>query len=289
LIYIINLSKKPLYILTENLNFFYRLKKELDRNNIKYKILNIGEKVPVFSSIILSTLDETSYCYDEINDLVVLPYSKTQNFEQYILQVVAAYRIGYKEQYSNVMFSIDPGTKYIGVATFIDDYYLESRTLYTKEDTVAYIRKISNLLRFSDSKPLELYFKFGSGVLGLSYEIIQELFSKLNKEAIKNVYLVDEISTSKNRLTLNNKKVPKHESAAIQLALRGGLKINESNFDQIFKKVKYEQIKNFSVKKDYFNRLKDQNIDIKLIAEKILNGNLSLSEAMNIINSYFIE
>jgi hypothetical protein len=289
LIYIINLSKKPLYILTENLNFFYRVKKELDRNNIQYKVLNIGGKIPSYSSIILSTLEEMNYLHDEKNDIVILPYFKTQNFDQYILQVIAACRVGFKNYYSSLSFSIDPGTKYIGVATFIDDYYLESHTIYTKEDTVAYIIEISNLLRLNDSKPLDLYFKFGRGVLGLSFEIIQELFSKLNKQSIKKVYLIDEISTSKIRLVFNNKKVPKHESAAIQLALREGLEINEANFDQIFKRVKNNQIKNFAVKNDYISRFKDQKIDIKLIAEKIINGNLSLNEGMNIINGNLME
>jgi len=281
------LSKIPLYILTENLNFFFRLKRELDRNSIKYKILNIGGKLPTFSSIILSTSEEISYIYDKENNLVILPYFSDQNFEKYILCVIAAYRIGFKETYSNLTFSIDPGTKYIGIATFLDDYFLESKTFYTTEDVITYILKISNLLQFNDSNTLDLEFKFGRGILSLSYEFLKNLFCKMRNKNIESIYLIDEISSSKVNLFFNNRKLPKHESAAILLAIRDGLKISTENLNQFYNKIKLKQIKPHNFEQNYKIKTGEYIIEIKMIAEEVINGLLSYREAMDLINGVF--
>ena len=281
------MSKIPLYILTENLNFFYRLKRELDRNSIKYKILNIGSKLPTFSSIILSTSEEISYVYDKKNKLVILPYLSDQNFEKYILCVIAAYRVGFKEAYSNLTFSIDPGTKYIGIATFLDDYFMESKTFYTTDEAITYILKISNLLQSNDSNPLDLEFKFGRGVLSLSYEFLKDLFFNMQSKNIKNIYLIDEISSSKVKLFFNNRKLPKHESAAILLAIRSGLKISTENFDQFYNKIKLKQIKPHDIEQNYKTKTGEYVIEIKKIAEDLINGLLSYREAMDLINGVF--
>ena len=46
-------------MLTEDLNFFYRLNKELERLQIKFEVLNIRTKIPdIPNSIILTTLKE---------------------------------------------------------------------------------------------------------------------------------------------------------------------------------------------------------------------------------------
>ena len=92
------MRNQPLYILTEDLNFFYKLRNELDKHNIKFQILNLDTKIPTTSSIILTTSDD-------INKLKVrnhknyLIYSKIYDFNKYLIKVIAAYRIRYKEIY----------------------------------------------------------------------------------------------------------------------------------------------------------------------------------------------
>ena len=51
-----------------------------------------------------------------------------ENFSCYILKILAAYRVNYKDCYSELTFSIDPGTSQIGIIVFLDDFYLHAHT-----------------------------------------------------------------------------------------------------------------------------------------------------------------
>jgi hypothetical protein len=112
------LRNKPLYILTENLNFFYKINKRLIEKRIKPEILNPGNKIPNAPSIILTTQNEFEKYYTKDLRVNFLVYSKGENFEQYLLRVIAAYRIEYKNNYLSLTFSIDPGKK-----NWIDDFF----------------------------------------------------------------------------------------------------------------------------------------------------------------------
>ena len=52
------MRNQPLYILTEDLNFFYKLKNELDKYKIHFQILDLDSKIPETPSTILTTSND---------------------------------------------------------------------------------------------------------------------------------------------------------------------------------------------------------------------------------------
>ncbi|MFW9829660.1 MAG: hypothetical protein ACFFEY_18955, partial [Candidatus Thorarchaeota archaeon] len=118
------MRNKILYINTENLNFFYRINKELTRLNIKFNVLDLKGKIPTIPSLILTTTEELNRFKDSYRNLTFLSYSYKEDFHHYVFRVLAAYRIEYKENYSELLFSIDPGTKQIGIVIFLEDLFL---------------------------------------------------------------------------------------------------------------------------------------------------------------------
>ena len=166
-----------IFLLSENLNFFYRLNKELNRLTIKFKILNFSDKIPNLTSIVLTTQEELEKIKERVkNNVKILSFAKQDNFEKYILKILAYHRIGIKA-YSDLTFSIDPGTKRIGLVVFLDDYYLESNTYYLKEDLFKSIENYVNFLQEDISKPMNLEFKFGRGIIQITLELVNNIFS----------------------------------------------------------------------------------------------------------------
>ena len=146
-----------IFVLTEDLNFFYRLNKEFERLQLKFKVLNIGDKIPnIHNSIILSTVKEMKK-FENVDGIKgkILSYAKEDDFEQYIVKILAVNKIGNKI-YSELVFSIDPGTKHIGLVIFLDDYYLISHTILEKERLVEKIRIYINALQETNLNPLKL-------------------------------------------------------------------------------------------------------------------------------------
>ena len=238
------MRKKPLYILTANLNFYYRLNRELKRKNIKYQILNIEGKIPNHPSIILTTSIEAKNIKLTNDQPKLLPYSEEEDFEQYIFKVLAAFRVSYMKFYSKILFSIDPGTKYLGIAVFLDDYYLDSQTLFTKEDLLKYIERVIETFRAEDLNSLDISFKIGKGIIDHTYTLINRIYKRIIGKLNIRVYLIDEVSSSKIRMP--NIKFPKHETSAIMLSFRNGLEIYESNYKSVFrglrlKRIEYEE------------------------------------------------
>ncbi|MFX1386415.1 MAG: hypothetical protein ACFE9M_04285, partial [Promethearchaeota archaeon] len=83
--------KTNIFVLTDDLNFFYRLNKELQHLQIKFKVLNKGKKIPVIpNSIILSTLEEMNEFenFDQVKT-TILPYAREDDFEKYIIKLLA--------------------------------------------------------------------------------------------------------------------------------------------------------------------------------------------------------
>ena len=62
------------------------------------------------------------------------------DINQYILKVLAVFRLGYQD-YDNLLFSIDPGLNHIGIVAFLDDYFLDSSTLTDNSQVINYIKK----------------------------------------------------------------------------------------------------------------------------------------------------
>ncbi len=276
--------ENKIYLLTEDLNFFYKLNKELNRFNIKFDILNIGNKLPSFPSTILTTTKEIKKFEKSVQDnIVFLPYSKDFNFEDYISRVIAAYRVGYRENYSNLTFSIDPGTKHIGLVIFVEDYFFISHTFYEKEKL---IKKIENYISYFEIKgpySSNLIFKFGSGVLALTSELVNNIFSIYkNRENLK-VYLIDETKSSKIRIQHEGKRYPKDEASALILALRTGLEVNPNNFLKLFNQIKTKKLKVEELNNEIFEINNGTMLRLKEVAEKVLKGDISLSASVEML------
>ena len=279
------MRKQPIYILTEDLNFFYVLKKELDKHNIKFQILNLDAKIPTISSIILTTSED----FDKLKvgpHNTYLVYSKNHDFEKYLIKVIAAYRIKYKENYSTLTFSIDPG-KRLGLMIFLDDFYLESYCCLEKNVLLKFINK--HIETFQDDNPslIDINFKLGRGVLTIAFDLVKEIYSLFHDRNNLKVHLIDEFRSSKIRLSREKgyRKISKDEISALILAFRNGITVDQDNYEYIF-----EQIKNKSLKTDDFNTLKTNNhedylLDLKEVIEKVLNGEINLSSAMEMLSN----
>ena len=283
MIYIINLRNQPLYILTEDLNFFYILKKELDKHNIKFQILNLDAKIPKISSIILTTSEDI----DKLNirnHKSYLVYSKNHDFKNYLVRVLAAFRIGYKKYYSRLTFSIDPGKK-LGLMIFLDDYYLNSYCCFEISEIFTIIQKYYETFQKDSQEIIFLDFKLGRGVLPITFDLVKHIYRIYNDRKNLRVFLIDEFRSSKIRSSEDHagRKFSKDEISALILAFRNGILVNSNNYEKIF-----ELIKNKKLNTGKFRGLKSNNdetdlSDLKEVIEKILNCDISLNDAMKIL------
>ncbi|MFW9969856.1 MAG: hypothetical protein ACFFDF_06620 [Candidatus Odinarchaeota archaeon] len=258
----------------------------MQRLQIKFKVLNIRTTIPnIPSSIILTTLKEMDN-FENVDKIKcnILPYSKEEDFEQYIVKVLAMKKIGNKF-YSELVFSIDPGTRHLGLVIFLDDYYLNSYTIFDKDRFIEKVRTYINALQKSNPDPLRLVFKFGRGIMPITFNLIDQLYTNFEKDTFK-ILLIDESKTSKHKIRdENKKKIPKDEAAALIISLRDGFEITYENYKTTLKLKGTNRKKN----EECQNRFSGYNnkIDLKLIeiAENVLKGSLSLSKSMELLKA----
>ncbi len=282
--------KKLLYIFTENLNFFYKLNRELIRLNVNFKILTVQRKFHTLPSIVLTTSEEIHKFDDNYKKLKILPYDKNENFHHYILKILAAYKIEFKESYSNLTFSIDPGTSQIGIVVFLDDFYLQSHTIYKKEKLLEIINDYILCFQKEGSKPMRFTFKFGRGIIPVTIDLLKRVYETFkNRKSIK-VYLIDESKTSKIKIQDKGKRVKtKHEISALLIATRKGIEVNSQNYYQIIKQNKSKNI-NYQKNEAYdLNEAQDETLILKEILKKLLDNDISLSKSSELINGLRIK
>ena len=213
----------------------------------------------------------------------ILTYAKEDDFEQYIVKVLAVNKIGNK-YYSELVFSIDPGTKHLGLVIFLDDYYLNSHTIFEKDRLIERIRIYINALQENNPNPFKLIFKFGRGIIPITLKLIEQIFKNFNRKGLS-VLLIDESKTSKYKIRDENKRrIPKDEAAALIISLREGSEISYEKYKTFINQIKTNKMKSeeFHDKTNEFN----EEIERKLIeiAENILNGSLSLSKSMELLS-----
>lgn len=273
------MRNKILYVYTENLNFFYRVNRELNRFNVKFKVLSGLSKVRDVASVLLTTSEDILNFGVNYRKLKYLVFSESDNFKFYIIKVLTAYRIGYKENYSNIIFSIDPGSKRIGLVVFIDDYYLISQTFYDKIGIIDFIKDYIICFQIDNPIALTLTFKFGSGVLPLTINLIERIFNLYQKRMQLKIYLIDESKSSKIKIQDIKKKFrTKHELSALVLALRSGVEIKRSEFFKNFSQNKFHdstQVKYPNTRGEFDST----TINIQEVIDKLLNDEISLSES----------
>ena len=270
---------------TENLNFFYRLNKELNRLNIKFKILSGISKIPDRSSLLLTTSAEINNFRGKYKNLKILAYTESENFNYYILKVLAAYRIDYKENYSDLIFSIDPGLKQIGMVVFLDDYYLFSHTIYDRTKLIDLTKNYIECFQIDNPNSLNLTFKFGSGVIELTIKLIEQIIDAFQSRNNMKIYLIDESKSSKIKIQHIKKKFrTKHELSALIIALRNGVDINDLNLIESSKLGKIHDLNYPKQNKKFIKLVNESAVEVKYIIEKLLNDKISLSQSSRLIN-----
>lgn len=271
IIYKIRLRIK-LYIYSNNSRFFYKINNSLNKLRIPFYVLNYGVKLRNINGIILTTEKEYNNTISTENQTDrFLVYSNTQDFEEYIMHVLATHKFGFKKRYFKLIFSIDPGKNKSGMAIFLDEYFLISKILYNQKDFVDNIGKFISYFNSDKLKPIMIKIFFGIGVPSLVESLLEVLSHKF-KEFIPIFYLVDERNTSKMKYNKHIFKISKHEISAIWIAIRGikaikSMKILENNEEN----TKSELPKNLNSEIKF-----DENL-----AKNIYFGNLSISDALN--------
>jgi len=279
------LRNQPLYILTEDLNFFYLVKSELDKYKIYFQILNLDSKIPNIPSIILTTSKDYKKLGNK-NRVNFLVYSKNNDFGKYFLHVIAAVRVGYKKYYSTLTFSIDPGKK-LGLMVFLDDYYLDSYCCFEKSDFFAIIYKYIAIFEEDNPILIKLIFKLGRGVLDITYDLVKQIYTMFQNRKDLRVCLIDEFKSSQFRLSGDaiGKKFTKDEISALILAFRLGIDVRFDNYKVIFEKFRKKKL---FIRKTETEKPKNHNkplLSLEEVVEKVLNGKLTLSNAIEILNA----
>lgn len=276
---------KNLFIYTNNLNFFYKLNRELIRLNVKFEILTVRSKFYNLPSIVLTTSEEIHKFDKNYKNLKILPYYKDENFHHYILKILAAYKIEFKENYSNLTFSIDPGTSQIGIAVFLDDFFLQSHTIYKKEQFIEVINDYILCFQKEGSNPMLFTFKFGRGVIPITIDLLKRVYETFkNRKSIK-VYLIDESRTSKIKIQDKEKLVrTKHEVSALIIAMRKGIEVDSLNYLQIIRQNKFQNPNYQKNENNDLDEVLDKTSNLKEIMKKLLDNDISLNKSSELIN-----
>ncbi|MFX0024954.1 MAG: hypothetical protein ACFE8M_00955 [Candidatus Hermodarchaeota archaeon] len=245
--------------------------------------MNIGRKLPNTPSLVLTTCKELNRVERVNCKSIILAYSDTQKFENYLLEVLSSYRVGYKEIYSSLTFSIDPGEK-IGLMIFLDDYFLDSYCCFKE---VALIDILEEYIPYfvDKNENLQLNFKFGIGVISVTYNLVKLIFSNYKNRKFIRIFLIDEYKSSK--IKIGNKrttKFTKDEIAALIISLREGVEVNLVNYENFFNHIKTKRLKIERWKDLKFE--KNNSLSLEIIAKRVLNGELSLMESIKIIKEH---
>ena len=282
--------RNNIYILTENLNFFYRLNKELLRLKVKFEILTVRSKIPTFRSIILTTSEEIHKFEKKYKNLQILPYHKDDNFDQYILRILGAYKIDYEGIYSVLLFSIDPGTSQIGIAVFLDDYFLQSHTIYNKERFIEVINGYILSFQQNDSNPIRLIFKFGRGIISITTDLLNLVYETFRTRKTMEVYLVDETRTSKIKIQDKRKQLrTKHEVSSLIIAMREGIAVDSSNYLQTIRQKGSLNSNSHEREESDLDEIQEKKLKLIKIIKRILNNDITLSKSCELIKDLKIK
>jgi len=280
------LRKSPLYILTEDLSFFYKINKELNKLKIPFKILSVNKIIPKYSAIILTKSNELINWQENEKNSVILAYSDNDDFNHYLIKVIAAYRVGYKEKYSELLFSVDPGKK-TGLMIFLDGLYLYSYCCFEISEVLGKIKQYINCFQENNPTLISLTFKLGNGVLPITINLVDKIYLIYDGRENLKIFLIDEFKSSKIKANQKNRthQISKDELSALVLALRRGIEVNQENYINIL-----NQLRSNKKRKDNRAPIKNQNANydksfLGEIALKVIDGELTLEGAFEELKS----
>ena len=274
------MRKLPLYILTADLSFFYRINKELNKLRIPFNILNLNKIIPHIPNIILTTTKEEALVMEHGKHSIVLIYSDNDDFDNFIIKILATVKIGYKDKYSELLFSVDPGKK-TGLMIFLDGYYLHSYCCFNSSDVIRKIMKYIECFQIDNSKDIKIIFKLGNGVSSITIDLVKQINLIYKDSKNLKIFIIDEFRSSKVKIKQKSKahRVSKDELSALILALRNGVEIKQADYLALIKQ-SYINSKYNRDKEDLKNKEESNNKPtLGDIALKVINGDLTLGSA----------
>ncbi|MFX1325795.1 MAG: hypothetical protein ACFE8N_12650 [Promethearchaeota archaeon] len=247
--------------------------------------MSVKSKIPDVNSYILTTIEELHKLSNKYKNLKILPYDENDNFTHYILKALAAYRINLKELNYDLTFSIDPGSKKIGMVVLLDDYYLISHTFLNTDTFIDSIRSYINCFQKDGQDLSKLTFKFGSGVIPLTLNLIKIIFETFQKRKNFKIFLINESKSSNVKFQYRKKMFSsKHELSALILALRTGYEIDQLNFDEVFEQGNIIGLNNRKGNEGIFNETRISKQELRELFQKILSNEISLSQSSKLLN-----
>ncbi len=163
---------------------------------------------------------------------------------------------------------------------FLDDFFLISHTFYDKKDFIEFIKEIIYYFQKNNPYLMLLKFKFGSGVLPLTFELINNIFNLFDLRKRMKLYLIDESKSSKTKIRDCKRRVKtKHEISALILSLRNGVEVTQSNYLRIFKQSKLSNSKYIRNNNKEIGISNDSKHKLQELIDKILNSKISLSKS----------
>ncbi|MBY9005671.1 MAG: hypothetical protein KGD63_02845 [Candidatus Lokiarchaeota archaeon] len=278
------MNKVKIFIITNNSRFFYNVNSKLKELKIDFKIIEFKDKFPRIPSIILSTFEESKLLKTiDRTKSIILPYKKQDDFKKYIFNLTKIYYCG-KESYSNLLFSIDPG-QVIGLAIFLDGHYFYSKSYYDENILFLDINECIENLFENNKDPLDIIFKFGTGVFNLTKKLISKIYKIYNQSDMVKIHLVNESKSSKIKFHKLSEKIFKHEASAIILALRKGIEVDRGNYFKFFDLMKANKDMRKQLEEELDNvSFLCQNIELlKILFLDIINYKISINKVIDII------
>jgi hypothetical protein len=259
-----------IYLYSNDSRFFYKVNNSLKKLKTPIQVLNFGQKIRNIDGVVLTTQEEFERLSHEIQSDKFLVYSDSQDLEEFSMQILATHKFGNKREYSEIIFSIDPGENKSGMAIFLDEYFFLSKILYNQKDIMESIKKFISYFNFEKSDPYRIKIFLGSGVPSLVNRLLDALSKEFEGET-PIFYLVDERKTSKIKDRKKILKISKHEISAIWIALRAIKALKHINY--------LDESINNNLKQPYRILNSEISFDENLYKEVFL-GNLSISEAL---------
>jgi hypothetical protein len=173
---------------------------------------------------------------------------------------------------------------------FLDDYYLISNCCFGQKELIKKIEFYVNHFQKDNPIIMKLTFKFGRGVFSTTQHLVKEIYNIFNKRINMKILLIDESKSSKIKVIhrKREKKISKDEVSALILALRDGVEVTQIDYVTAFNHIKSTKVKKEKDKSKNIENSKEKIDFLREIAEKILNGNLSLTESIALIKENHI-
>lgn len=235
--------------------FYFKVVEELKERNQDFLSLKLGQTIPSFVDVVITTGDE----------MVGIAFEKKVSGDDIPLVVERAIQLlnGVRSSFNNLVVGIDPGVK-PGLVVLGDKTVVFIQHLASPEDVADVMGEV--LKRYTAD---EVLVKVGSGGGAYSSRVLKTLQENFDVP----VEIVDEISTTPTVGKSDGKPLTKDIVAAINIALKEGYLLKR----EVAVLPKKGEIKN--IQRDSRKLSRDITISEEL-AEMVVKGEISLEEAI---------